>query len=39
VERECFEGIVNYGHIEKRSYEEDFASDSSSASVQSNAEI
>jgi len=36
---ECFEGIVNYGYIEKRSYDEDFDSDSSSASVQSNAVI
>jgi len=31
--------IVNYGCIEKRSYEEDFDSNSSSGSVQSNAEI
>jgi len=36
---ECFEGIVNYGYIEKRNYEENFDSESSSGGVQSNSEI
>ena len=38
MQLKCFEGSVNYGYIEKRGYE-DFDSDSSSASVKSNAEI